>query len=436
VARRHRGLIVVLNIVPPTSARKSFLPGILRFEYSVLQVGAALAFAVCGLTTATTQADVFILESGGRIDGEWLNRDEQPLTKYLVRRGGTTLTLPLDQVREAIRQSPAEAEYARRGPAAADTVEGQWELAEWCRRAGLAKQREVHLRRIIELNPNHQPARQALGYQFLKGEWISRSAARRQEGYELYRGKWRTPQEIEILEGRSRGELAEKEWLSRLKKWRKELDDREKSKLAHESLAAINDPIAVGPIEEFFTRERVRSVKALYADILARIKSKEAVRVLVGRALGDSDEEVFYYCVGKLVEIQPPHIADAFIAALKDKENARVNRGASALGRLQDKAAISPLIDALITTHTRIVGNGLSPDATTAGFSKDGGTFMKKGEGPELQVFHVQNQPVLDALSKLTGADFGFDQRAWRYWYAQEKVAREAAQPVVDARRQ
>jgi hypothetical protein len=396
---------------------------------------AILAAGLLAVSARNLCADIFVLEGGGRIEADWLNRDEQPLTKYQVRRGGVTLVLPLAQVREAIRQTPAELEYARRAPGAPDTIDGLWELADWCRRCGLARQREVHLRRIVELNPNHQQARFALGYQFLKGAWITRSDARRQEGYEFYRGKWRTPQEIEILEGRSRSELAEKEWLSRLKKLRRELDDREKSKLAYESLAAIDDPIAVGPIGAFFARERVRSVKAMYADALARIKTPEAIRILVDRALVDPDEEVFHYCIGKLVEIRPPHIAEAFIAALKDKDNGRVNRGALALGRLQDKSAISPLIDSLITTHTQVVNHGLGPDATTTVFSKDG-AVMKKGEGAELQVFHVQNQPVLDALSKLTGTDFGFDQRAWRYWYVQEKVAREAGQPLIDARRQ
>ena len=38
-----------------------------------------------------------------------------------------------------------------------------------------------------------------------------------------------------------------------------------------------------------------------------------------------------------------------------------------------------------------------------------------------MNVYHVHNQPVLDALSKLTSADFGFDKKAWRIWYAQEK---------------
>ena len=50
-----------------------------------------------------------------------------------------------------------------------------------------------------------------------------------------------------------------------------------------------------------------------------------------------------------------------------------------------------------------------------------------------MQIVHVQNQQVADALSKLTGANFGFDQRAWRYWHAQEKLAQEASRPPIDA---
>jgi hypothetical protein len=417
---------MVQRIVPLSS-------GVLSTKYSVLPVAAALAFFAG--TLPIVRADTFILESGGQIEGQWLNRDEQPATRYEIRQGAITLTLPLAQVREAIRQSPAEAEYAVRAPAVTDTADAQWVFAEWCRKNGLKAQREIHLRRAIELDPNHQQARFALGYQYIKGEWITQGDSRRQEGYELYRGKWRLPHEIEILESRSRNELAEKEWLSRLKKWRRELDDRDKSKLARDALAAINDPIAVGPISDFLARERVRSVKALYADVLARINNRDAVRVLINQALGDPDEEVFFYCLDRLVQLQPPHVADPFIAALKNNDNVRVNRGAIALGRLRDKTAVSPLIDALTTTHSRVINNGAGAEATTAGFA-NGNAFMKKGDAAELQVFHIQNQPVLDALSKLTSVNFGFDQKAWRYWYAQEKVARETAKPLVDARKE
>jgi len=383
-----------------------------------------------GLTPAVF-ADIFVLESGGKIQGELLNRDEQPRTKYVVRSGAATINLPSEQVRETIHQSPADLEYARRAPVTADTVEAQWELAEWCRNNLLVKERRTHLRRIIEIDPNHQQARFALGYQFLKGGWITRSDARRNEGYELYNGKWRTPQEIEILESRARAESTEKEWLGRLKKWRKDLDDRDRSKQAYSSLASIDDPVAAGPIGQYFAGERVRNVKYLYADVLAKIKTGEAVNVLVQRALADDDEEVFYYCVKKLSEIKPPHVGDPFIVALKDNLNRKVLRSAIALAQLQDKTAISPLIDALITTHPDVIDTG---EFTTAGFG-NGGSTLAKGDGLMTKVTYAHNQPVLDALSKLTGADFGFDKRAWRIWYSQEKIARDAAQPTINARR-
>jgi hypothetical protein len=342
------------------------------------------------------------------------------------------LTLSAEQVREVVRQSAVEMEYVGRAAAAADTVDEQWALAEWCRNNALPKQREAHLRRIIELNPNHPQARYALGYHFVNGEWITRADARRQEGYELYRGKWRLPQEIEILESRARTELAEKEWLTRLRRWRRDLDDRERAKAAYVALAAIDDPVAVRPIGDVFARERVRSVKSLYADILARINSKEALGVLVERTLSDPDEEVFYYCIGLLAKSNAPHIGDPFVSALKDNDNRKVSRGAMALGQLSDKTAISPLIDALITTHKQIIDTG-ELNTTTFG---SGGAAMQKGNGLELRIHHVHNQPVLDALSKMTGVDFGYDQKAWRYWYAQEKIAHESSAPAVNIRRQ
>lgn len=394
----------------------------------------ALACAVV-LSAPAARADIFRLESGGQVEGEWLNQAEQPLTRYLVRTAdGLTLTLALAQVKEAVRQSPAELEYRRLAPLAPDTLDGQWSLAEWCRKHGLTRQREAHLRRMIEIDPNHKEARYALGYQFLKGQWVSRSDFRRQEGYEFYKGRWRTPQEIEILETRARVELAEKDWLVKLRRWRANLDDPDKAKYGYESLLAVNDPVAVRPLGQLFSHERMRAVKMLYADILANIKTPEAVAILVDRTLGDLDEEILYCCLDKIVALQPPHAADPFVAALKDKDNGRVNRAAIALAKLHDLSTISPLIDALVTTHTRVLPGRAGPNATTTAFS-DSGTVMKQNEGPQVQIVHVQNQQVLDALAKLTGTSFGFNKTAWRYWHAQEQIAQETGKPAIDARR-
>jgi len=399
---------------------------------------AALAAIALAMPGGPARADLFLLETGGQIEGEWLNREEQPLRQYLVRTtAGLTISIPQEQVREAVRQSAAEAEYHRRAPATAHTIDAQWSLAEWCRQQGLANERRTHLERIIQLDPNHQRARGALGYQYLKGQWITRSEFRRQQGYEYYQGRWRTPQEIEILEARGRMDLAQKDWLVKLRRWRKDLATADKARTAYDLIAAIKDPIAIGPLGTAFRGEGDRRVKMLYADVLANFNTSASVAVLVERTLNDPDEELYHYCLDKLVQLQPPHVADGFIAALKDQSNPRVNRAGAALGRLQDKSAISPLIDALITTHTVVLPGrpGAGPNSTSTTFG-DGGTVMKQNEGPRVQITHVQNQQVLDALTKLTGANFGFDQRGWRFWHAQEKQAAEARQPLVDARRQ
>src|SRR5207248_10787529 len=45
---------------------------------------AFLALATALIISRAASADIFILESGGRVEGEWLNREEQPLTAYAV----------------------------------------------------------------------------------------------------------------------------------------------------------------------------------------------------------------------------------------------------------------------------------------------------------------------------------------------------------------
>ncbi|HEX5102394.1 MAG TPA: HEAT repeat domain-containing protein [Pirellulaceae bacterium] len=394
-----------------------------------------LAAALLAAATTSARADLFLLENGGRVEGEWLNREELPRRVYLVKTAaGVTLSLPEADVREAIRQSPAVAEYAKRAPATPDTLDAQWALAEWCRVNRLTHERETHLERIIRLDPNHQDARRALGYQFLQGKWVSRDQHFRELGMEFYRGKWRTPQSIEILESRGRKEVAEKDWAVKLRRWRRDLADPDKARQAYELIAAIDDPHAVPALASGFRQERDRRVRMLYADVLANIKTSPAVQILVHATLDDGDEEIYYYCLDKLAQLQLPHVGDPYVAALKDASNPRVNRAASALAHLQDRSAISPLIDALITTHQQVQPGTMGPNATSTTFGS-GGTVMKQNEGPRILIVQVQNQQVLDALTRLTGVNFSFDQRAWRYWHAQEKIAAEAQQPPLDARR-
>ena len=115
-----------------------------------------------------------------------------------------------------------------------------------------------------------------------------------------------------------------------------------------------------------------------------------------------------------------------YVGELRNKDNNHVNQAGFALGKLGDKSAIPALIDALVTTHTFTVQEG-NPGQIGAGFSPHGGGGLSVGSTVKRVKKDMQNQAVLDALATLAGgANFGFDERAWKNWYAQQTKPRDA----------
>lgn len=408
-------------------------------------VAVLVASVLLGMSRTSLQADELHLATGGTVQGTWLNSQEQPLTGYVFQTSaGVKLSLHLSQVTKVVRTSALDAEYEKRRVATADTIDDQWQLAEWCRQQMLLPERRVHLRRIVELDPNHQLARGALGYQFAGGEWVTKDEVRQKEGYEFYKGRWRTAQEIEIIETKSKREIAQKEWYIKLQRLRQQLMGSGAPQ-AMQTLAQIKDGEAAAPLGAMLARERLRRLKMVYADVLAQIPGDEAMGILIEASLADPDEEMFHYCVDLVVKRErSPRTTEAYVSSLRHPNNFRVNRAAAALGKLGDRSAISSLIDALTTTHTQVIPGrpGAGPDSTTTSFAGSTatsaqpttGTAMVQNEGPKVRIVKVQNQHVLDALASLAGGtSFGFDARAWRYWHAQEMLSRPQA--AVDARR-
>ncbi|MCY2994063.1 MAG: hypothetical protein NTY19_40230 [Planctomycetota bacterium] len=410
-----------------------------------------LGWTVC-LTMAVTaalvenraRADVFVLRTGGQIQGRWLNRDEHPLRQYTIAtEQGGRIVLNAAQVRQAITQADVHDEYEQLAPRAPATVDGQWQLAEWCRAQNLAKQRQVHLRRILELDPDHAGARHGLGYSQIAGRWVNPEELQGQRGFEFYGGRWRYPQEIELTERQRSVERAEKEWLMRLRRCRGMLDTN-KAQLAYEEIAAIRESQAVKALALLLSEERLRDVKLLYIDVLAEIHSPAAIQALIRATVQDPDEEIFHACLDKILKLKPPHAAQQYVLCLRDANNVRLNRAAYALGRIEDKSVISPLIDVLVTTHYLVLP--AKSDAYTATFSPSGagpsgatpsspqtGTGFSAGDDRKVIPRTVTNQEVLEALIRLSGgANFGFDKNAWRFWLANEN--RNSA-PQVKSRR-
>ncbi len=64
-------------------------------------------------------------------------------------------------------------EYERRRGAANDRFSEHVAMAAWCARQGLLDQSRAHLNRAMEFEPDNAQVRQALGFRFVGGEWIS-----------------------------------------------------------------------------------------------------------------------------------------------------------------------------------------------------------------------------------------------------------------------
>lgn len=388
-----------------------------------LAVGLIVAVVPFWVAGRPAIAEEFVLSNGGQISGEWLNRDETPRKTFVIETSaGARITLDRSQVKQVLYTRPQELEYARIRPSFPDTVEGQWTLAEWCRTERLTEQRRTHLRRVIELDPDHLQARRALGYGQINGKWQTQQEAMIERGYQLYKGRWRTPQEIELLESQRKIELAEKQWAGKLGHWRDWLED-ERAQQGRANILAIKDPHAVAALARNLQNDRSPQARVLYLEVLANIGTPEAIKVLAACSIEDPVEEVRLTCLDYLEKEKRPDVVAYYVGKLRSKDNRVVNLAAVGLGRMKDPSAVGPLIAALITGHKYKLSTG-SPGAMSATFptgNTPGGGGLAMNQKPKIVSVQHRNQAVLDALVALTGQNFDFNPRVWADWHASQK---------------
>ena len=380
----------------------------------------SLALAAGGL-----RGETFVLQSGGRIEGEIVNPKQSPRENYVIKTAsGGKVTLAKGQIKEIIRQTDAEAEYEKMRPQFADTVEGQFAAAEWCRDHGLGRLRDKHLERVIELDPAHKEAHRLLHHvKDEQGRWKDMKQFWEDQGYVFYQGDWVTPQEVELKERSRTTELGAKEWRRRLKLWHGWLGtDRAEEALAN--INQIDDPFAVPALTECLGKEAPVSLRKRYIEALARIGSPGAWQVLCQFSLADENEEVRLTCLDYLDDKPSPAIVDYFIQRLKAKENSIVNRAADGLLRMNDRRAIGPLIDALVTSHKRMIpANQMGNTNAAFGGPAPGGFSFGTPQAKVVSEFY-KNGNVLEALVHLTGGtNFGYEVDAWKAWRASQKKA-------------
>ncbi len=395
-----------------------------------VRVGLCAALAAGALPGAAS-AEIFVLRSGGRLEGRWLNRDQSPRETFVIQPlAGGQITLDERLVERVYEPTPEEIEYEKLRPTYPDTVEGHWALADWCLQNRLLEKRRSHLQRVIELSPDHEEARLALGYRRVQGHWLTRDEEMTARGMVLYKGRYRTPQEIQLWEQEQKAELAQREWHSKLKRWYGWLPTS-KAKQALDQFAAVRDPFAIPALAELLEQEKRPQVKLLLINTLAQIDHRSALMPLVEASLEEPEDEVRLTCLDHLVDRPSPDVVKLYIHALQNKSNTKVNRAAVALAALKSPEAVAPLIDALVTTHKFKIVVG-SPGQTSASFSANGaGGFSFGSKPPKIIEKALNNEQVLTALIALSeGRNFGYNREAWRQWHAMQKNSLS-----IDARR-
>ena len=360
-------------------------------------------------------ADTFFLSNGGRIEGELLNRAETPRKRFVVSTTGGKITLAASQVEHVTQKSEQEQRYEQVAAKMSDSAKDHWHLSQWCLENQLITKRKTHLQRVIELDPNHQLARRALGFRKNDGRWLKPQELMKERGFVHHKGLWRTTQEVELLQEQQRIELAKKDYRRKVRTWSRWLGGR-RHQQALENLRGITDPLAASSLASLLRGAKDPETKELAIDVLGRIGGDSAVSALVQGALEDPSESIRDGCLRQLQHTGTHSALITFVKTLQHKSNAAVNRAAMGLERLQDESVILPLIRALRTTHKFVVrrpGGGITPV-----FGSGGNGGLSAGDnGPKIVKNTYDNESVLAALVSLTGENFRFDVQRWIDWY-------------------
>lgn len=421
----------------------------------------AAGVAAAVFSTAAACADVIRLKSGGEVRGT-VDRETAVASSPHVRietLAGSLVGVAREDVEFISYRSPAVEEYETRKRRIPDTVEARWALAEWSREQGLREQRDEQLAHIIQLDPDHEQAHRGLGHTLRNGEWMSREEDMLARGYIKHKGDWITPQELELIEQTEADRQKELEWYRQIRQWHVWLTGRsvERSQRAYDELQQITDPYAVSGLRKFFSDEQDQRLRALFVRIVSQIPGPQAAAALANQSLNDVDDELRYEALNGIRAEQHDAARPLFIRELRNGANEMVRRAALGLQRVGNEEAIPYLVDALVTTHTYRVwvdapGISVNPNGTAARpqsvLPPDIDLQLRTGQLPHGVIVNTPNQPpkpkrkmvikrdhqnaeVLTALQRITGKNFGYDERTWRLWWNAEKSGANGAAPKL-----
>lgn len=128
----------------------------------------ALAMTAILALPFTAHADVFLLADGSRLEGIAIESGDHVTISTF---DGRTVQISKKDIR-ASSSEPARNEYfTRLKKLSATDADGRVALAEFCQKNKLTKEADALLHDALKINPAHEGAGKALGYEFVSGKW-------------------------------------------------------------------------------------------------------------------------------------------------------------------------------------------------------------------------------------------------------------------------
>jgi hypothetical protein len=344
------------------------------------------------------------------------------------------LLLAAASVSVAADRAALEKGYTDRLIAMDDTVAAHVQMARWCEANGLADRAETHWREALALDPDHAAAKEALAPRPAEtapaADVAAPSTAPPTADPGLAARRRALWQEVREVDRQYLVPTDEQAW-----------------KEGKVRILMLREPAAVEPIAQVLGAG-TRAHQQLACEALSGIPGEDARRELTKVLLTAPDKDVYLAALDGLKRRNDPPDHAILTRALGGQTDAR-QRAAYALGELGAWGAAGALVDHLKVRRPKVleapaVGGGTGNGAYIAigraityvrdaepivsdaavGWDPDIGTIMA---GAVLSVRNVRvvghrriieiiaPEPVVrEALRKISGQDFGYDQGAWR----------------------
>jgi len=227
----------------------------------------------------------------------------------------------------------------------------------------------------------------------------------------------------------------------------------------------IREPAAADPIARILGAGGVE-VRMLACEALSQIPSDEALRFLLGFVVADESDAVHQAAVDGLKRRSESRLVEPLVYTVARAAPPLRARAADAIAQLGLHEAVPALIanlrgvvyETVLVPEVReprgffvgtlipyvaylrpVIARGVATYDPVIGYVGAGGGASQAPETvlvPKTRREVVEQPFVLEALRRLSGEDFGYDQAAWRKWWyqveqerqRQERARRRAAQ--------